>query len=261
MTNPTGSTAAPRLVAVNHVGISVRDMAVARRFWVEALDATEHGAFGWPVGTGPADESLGLTGTAADVVLLRTDAAFMELFAFSSPLPRARPARRPGIRRLTWAVDEVPAAVQRVVATGGSELRPGVVQCPDGTEIRLIPAGDGPRGLVGVEVVVAEPQAHVFVDVPGPVELTHVRGESLGEVPSPVDFGVNHLCLDVSGIDALSATASGVRWNHPVTESSGGAAAVRYGTTEDGLLVELLESRSDEAFFARCRLSHATHMP
>ncbi|WP_110241482.1 VOC family protein [Nocardioides gilvus] len=254
------TTGPARLLAVNHVGVSVQDMAAARRFWVEVLGAEEYGAFGWAVGTTPADDSLGLLDTAADVLLLRTDAAFMELFAFSSPAPRARPARRPGVSALTWAVSNVEGAVLAARATGSPVTRPGVVECPDGTEVRLVPAGDGPRGLMGVEVLVEEPAAHVFAGVAGPVALTYVPGEALGGAPSPVDHGVNHLCLDVRGIEAISAAATGVQWNHPVTESSGGAAAVRYGTTADGVLVELLESRSDQAFLARCRLSHG-HIP
>lgn len=43
--------------------------------------------------------------------------------------------------------------------------------------------------------------------------------------PRPVDLGVNHVRLDVDGVAQVRAGAE-ARWHHPVTESSGGAAAV-----------------------------------
>ncbi|MFC6697350.1 hypothetical protein [Nocardioides daphniae] len=97
--------------AVNHVGVSVRDVAVARDFFIHALGAHDHGGFSWPVGTGPADESLALSGTSAEVALLRTETAFIELLAFGSPTPGERPHGAPGVESLVWAVADVPAAL------------------------------------------------------------------------------------------------------------------------------------------------------
>ena len=252
-------TASPaHVVALNHVGVSVADLARARSFWIDGLGALEHGAFGWPVGTTPADESLATVGTAAEVVLLRTDAAFLELFAFSAPTPAVRPLGTPGVAALTWAVPDVAATRDRLRALGAGTVPAELdapVRCPDGTEILLREAADGPHGLVGVRVAVADPARHPLPAVPGPVTVEVVAGADA--VPArPVDLGVNHVCLDVSGIGALRAGLGGVGWHHEVTESSGGIAAVCYGTTADGLLVELLESRSPEAFLARCKLVH-----
>ena len=251
-------------VKVNHVGVSVRDLASARRFWIEGLGASEHGAFAWPVGTAPADESLATRDTAAEVVLLRTDSAFMELFAFSSPAPGPRDGDAPGVCALDWAVPDVDSAVARAVECGGTqeEAPDGtpVVRCPEGTPVRLVPAAGGVTGLVGIQVRVPVPEVFPFSDVAGPVELDVVPG-GRGTRPRAVDLGINHVCLDVTDAQAHrdrgeELGASGVTWHHPVTESSGGAAAVCYGTTHDGVLVELFESRTDEAFFARSRLSH-----
>lgn len=250
------------VLAVNHVGVSVSDLAAARHFWVEGLGALDHGGFGWPVGTEPADESLATAGTAAEVQLVRTDAAFMELFAFSSPTPRARAAGTPGVARLVWATDDVPRAAARALTHGGQQQGVDVVLCPDGTPVQLVPrtGADGPSGLVGVEVRVADPSVFPFREVAGPVRLVLTADaveESGTPVPAaaPVDLGVNHLCLDVVGIDALRREVPNVHWHHPVTESSGGVAAVCYGTTHDGVLVELLESRSEAAFLSRARLA------
>lgn len=250
---PAGTaTSGTGLVALNHVGVSVRDLAVAHRFWTEALGAEDHGAFGWPVGSAPADESLDLVDTAAEVVLLRTDAAFLELFAFSSPAPAVRPHDAPGVTGLTWAVADVAATKEAAVRLGGRVEGEGVVRCPDEVRIELVPAR-GATGLVGVEVRVGTTRDHLLADVPGPVRLETVAGAGASR-PRPVDLGVNHVCLDVHGIDAVRSAQAQVRWHHPVTVSSGGAAAVCYGTTSDGVLVELLESRAKTAFFHRCRL-------
>ena len=251
------STDAPvDVVAVNHIGVSVRSLARARRFWVEGLGASEHGHFGWPVGTGPADESLATRDTAADVDLLRTDAAFLELFEFTSPEPSVRPSNAPGVNAVTWAVPDVRAGVRQAVAAGGADHGADIVLCPDGTPVRLVHAGDGPTGLVGIEVQVSDADAFGWRVTSGGV-LMCVTGGATDVVPAAVDLGVNHICLDVADAGlARVAGESRTAWHHPVTESSGGLAAVCYGTTQDGVLVELLESRSAEAFFSRARLSH-----
>ncbi|NPC97558.1 VOC family protein [Nocardioides sp. zg-DK7169] len=248
----------PGVVALNHVGVSVADLPRARAFWADGLGAADHGAFGWPAGTAPADESLATEGTAAEVVLLRTDAAFLELFAFSAPASAPRPGGTPGVSALRWAVPDVAATRERLRSLGAGtvpadETLP--VRCPDGTEVTLCAAGDGPTGLVGATVAVADPERHPLPPVPGPVRVDLVDGADAPPA-RPVDHGVNHVCLDVTGIADLRAGLEGVRWHHDVSESSGGIAAVCYGTTDDGLLVELLESRSPEAFFARCKLVH-----
>lgn len=249
------------LPRVNHVGISVVDLARSHAFWRDGLGAEDHGAFAWPVGTAPADESLATADTAAEVVLLRTDAAFMELFAFSSPTPAPRHPRRPGVVQLTWAVNDVDEAVARALVRGGTAGEAGDrVRCPDGTSIRLVPAGAGPRGLVAVRIQVPEPGEFAYADVAGPVTVDVVGGALAPDEAggAQVDLGVNHICLDVHSADAARADglARAVVWHHPVTESSGGIAAVCYGTTADGVLVELLESRSEQAFFSRSRLAH-----
>lgn len=256
-------TTSSHVLAVNHVGISVGDLAAARRFWVDGLGAADHGAFGWPVGTAPADESLATPGTSAEVQLLRTDAAFMELFAFASPQPRDRASSAPGVCRLTWAVRDVAGGLERAVRHGGRHEGDDVVLCPAGTPVQLVAATpDAPTGLVGVEVRVADPASFPYGSVGGPVDVSVTAGATDSDgVPTPpaaaVDLGVNHLCLDVHGIEDLRTEDGTVHWHHPVTESSGGAAAVCYGTTHDGVLVELLESRAGSAFLSRTRLTHA----
>ena len=245
---------AGRVVALNHVGISVADLEAARRFWVGGLSALEHGAFGWPVGTAPADESLATEGTSAEVVLLRTDAAFMELFAFASPTPAVRSVGSPGVKGLVWAAVDPDATYAQAVDAGGTPSGERRVRCPDGTPVTVV-ASDGPTGLVGVLVQVPDAEAHALPTVPGPVAV-EVSGGADEPRARPVDLGVNHLCLDVTDIDGVREKVAGTTWHHDVTESSGGIAAVCYGTTSDGVLVELLESRTPDAFLSRTRLAY-----
>ena len=246
-------------IAINHVGISVRDLAEAQRFWCEGLGAVDHGGWSWPVGTAPADASLATDGTAASVALLRTDTAFLELFAFSSPRPEAgrRGVGVPGVTALTWAVPDIPETLDNVVYAGGTCLSTAerdVVRCPDGTIVQLVERAEGGHGLVGVRLAVPDPAHFVVPRVPGPVRLDLERGADASPA-RPTDLGVNHLCFDVDGIDEVRSGLAAMSWHHDVTESSGGKAAVSYGTTSDGILIELLESRSSEAHLARCHLA------
>jgi hypothetical protein len=172
------------------------------------------------VGTSPADESLATKDTAAAVMLLRTDAAFLELFAFSSPTPVARPAASSGVAALAWAVPDVSVVCARLGIGVDDPVR-----CPDGTPVELRAADSGPTGLIGVTVRVDDPASHRLPTVPGPVSVTVIGGAD-AQAARPVDLGVNHLCLDVAGIDAVRAGLDRVGWHHDVAQSSGGIAAV-----------------------------------
>ncbi|HET8969650.1 MAG TPA: VOC family protein [Candidatus Nanopelagicales bacterium] len=245
-------TADGGVLAVNHVGISVADLAAAQRFWVDGLGAQPHGGFSWPVGTLPSDEALATTGTAAEVVLLRCDAAYLELFRFDSPPPARRSAHAPGVAGLTWAVPDVAAVSARLGGDASGEVR-----CPDGTPVRLVAAGTGPTGLVGVRLQVADPARHPLGEVAGPVRL-QVGAGGTGRRPDPVDLGVNHVCLQVDPIGSVRAgwddPATAVRWHQPVVSSSGGIASLCYGTSHDGVLIELLACHSPDALLSRERL-------
>ena len=241
------------VVGVNHVGVSVRDLARSRSFW-EALDFVEVAAWSWGAGTTPADEALGLLDTAASVSILASPAAYLELFAFTSPEPTARSATSPGIAEVTVAVDDL-AATADALAAQGSPVDDATVVCPDGTVVRLVEGGL--RGLRRVLLRVPDPQrSPLLAHAPdAPVSLDAVAGGT-GPPPRPSDLGANHVCLDVEGIVGVRGSfGDGVRWHHGVTPSSGGIASVCYGTTVDGVLVELLENHSPDASLSRGRLA------
>ena len=241
------------VVGLNHIGVSVRDLDVARTFWT-TLGFVEVTGWTWPVGTAPADEALGVVGTSAAVSILASPASYLELFAFAAPTPSVRPAGAPGVAEVTVAVPDLAVVAAALERLG----RPAVdarTTCPDGTAVALVEGGlpGLRRVLVRVPDLQVSPLLAVAPD--HPVALDAVAGGDRA-APRPYDFGANHVCLDVEGIAGVrGAFGDGVRWNHPVTSSSGGIASVCYGTTVDGVLVELLENHTEDATLSRARLT------
>jgi catechol 2,3-dioxygenase-like lactoylglutathione lyase family enzyme len=241
------------VVAVNHVGVSVADLDAARTFW-GALGFVEVGGWTWGPGTAPADEALGVTGTAATVSILASPTSYLELFAFAAPVAAPRDPTSPGIDEVTVSVADLDATISALRALG-HQAEGATTRCPDGTLVRL--RDDGPRGLRRVVLRVPDPAASPLLAVAPdePVALDAVGGAS-GPVARACDLGANHVCLDVEGIAGVrGALGDGVRWHHQVVASSGGIASVCYGTTVDGVLVELLESHSADATLSRARLA------
>jgi catechol 2,3-dioxygenase-like lactoylglutathione lyase family enzyme len=107
---------------MDHVGVVVDDLAAATAFFVE-LGMKEQG--GGAVEGEWVDRIVGLEGVQADFAMLETPDGHsrLELVEFHTPPspdgdPRA-PANAPGLRHLTFAVDDIDAAVAAVQAHGG----------------------------------------------------------------------------------------------------------------------------------------------
>ena len=107
---------------MDHVGIVFNDLASAKAFFVElGLELQGEGMVegGW------VDRVVGLEGVRAELAMMETPDGHgrLELIKFHAPSgaggdPHA-PANTPGIRHLTFAVDDIDAAVARVRARGG----------------------------------------------------------------------------------------------------------------------------------------------
>jgi catechol 2,3-dioxygenase-like lactoylglutathione lyase family enzyme len=107
---------------MEHVGINVADLASAKVFFL-ALglelqgEASVEGAW--------VDRVVGLEGVRADIAMMETPDGHgrLELVKFHAPSSpdgdRHAPANAPGIRHLTFAVEDVDAAVASVRAHGG----------------------------------------------------------------------------------------------------------------------------------------------
>ena len=132
---------------VNHVGLAVADLDVARRFYVDALGFTVRNEMTVPDEfTSPllrVPTPVGLT-----ACYLELAGFVLELLHFDRPgnAPRrARDMTEPGLTHLSFAVDDISAACDRVTELGGQVLRDTsvggmavMVLDPDGQLIELL---------------------------------------------------------------------------------------------------------------------------
>ncbi len=106
---------------MDHVGIVVEDLAAATAFFVE-LGLELQGA--GPVEGAWVDRVVGLEGVRAEIAMLETPDGHgrVELARFRAPPSpggdRQAPANAPGIRHLTFAVDDIDAVLARLLARG-----------------------------------------------------------------------------------------------------------------------------------------------
>jgi catechol 2,3-dioxygenase-like lactoylglutathione lyase family enzyme len=138
---------------MDHVGIVVEDLAAATEFFVELGlerqgEARVEGEW--------ADRIVGLEGVSTEFTMLRTPDGHgrLELIKFHAPPAegddRRAPANARGIRHITFAVDDVDAAVAGVRAHGG-ELVGEVVRYEDAYRLCYV------RGPEGIIIELAEP--------------------------------------------------------------------------------------------------------
>jgi catechol 2,3-dioxygenase-like lactoylglutathione lyase family enzyme len=106
---------------MDHVGIVVDDLAAATAFFVElglklAGESTVQGRW--------VDRVVGLEGVRANIAMLETPDGHgrIELAKFHAPPGRAgerhAPANTPGIRHITFAVDDIDDVLARLQARG-----------------------------------------------------------------------------------------------------------------------------------------------
>jgi catechol 2,3-dioxygenase-like lactoylglutathione lyase family enzyme len=132
---------------MDHVGIVVDDLAAATAFFVE-LGLEPHGD-GLVEGAW-VDRVVGLDGVKAEIAMLQTPDghARIELSRFDAPPSpsgdRRAPANAPGIRHLTFAVDDIDAAVAGLRARG-AELVGEVERYQDSYRLCYV---RGPEGII-----------------------------------------------------------------------------------------------------------------
>ena len=100
---------------MEHVGIVVDDLAAATAFFVElGLEVVVEG----PVEGAWVDRIVGLEGVRAEIVMVQTPDGHgtLELTKFHAPLGQGgnghAPANTPGIRHVSFKVDDMEAAVE-----------------------------------------------------------------------------------------------------------------------------------------------------
>jgi catechol 2,3-dioxygenase-like lactoylglutathione lyase family enzyme len=106
---------------MDHVGIVVDDLAAATAFFLE-LGLELQGES--PVQGGWVDRVVGLEGVRANIAMMETPDGHgrIELAKFHAPPGRAgerhAPANTPGIRHITFAVDDIDDVLARLQARG-----------------------------------------------------------------------------------------------------------------------------------------------
>jgi catechol 2,3-dioxygenase-like lactoylglutathione lyase family enzyme len=132
---------------MDHVGIVVDDLAAATAFFVElGLKLQGEGAVegGW------VDRVVGLEGVRAEIAMMETPDGHgrLELTQFHAPSgqggDREAPANTPGIRHVSFAVDDIDALVAGLRA-GGAELVGEVERYEDRYRLCYV---RGPEGII-----------------------------------------------------------------------------------------------------------------
>jgi catechol 2,3-dioxygenase-like lactoylglutathione lyase family enzyme len=132
---------------MEHVGVVVDDLAAATAFFVALGLEVEQET---PVEGRWVDQIVGLEGVRADIVILRTADRHgrLELTKFHSPPSGSGdldlPANAPGIRHISFAVEDIEQALQRL-ESAPAELVGEVVQYEDGYKLCYL---RGPAGII-----------------------------------------------------------------------------------------------------------------
>jgi catechol 2,3-dioxygenase-like lactoylglutathione lyase family enzyme len=130
---------------MDHVGIVVDDLADAIEFFVElGLELQGEATGGGPL----VDRIVGLDGVQTDFAFMKTPDGHgqLELIKFRSPASpggdRHAPANTPGLRHITFAVDDIQALVARLQARG-TELVGELVNYEDSYWLCYVRGPDG----------------------------------------------------------------------------------------------------------------------
>lgn len=130
-----------------HVGLVVEDLQEMLRFLsLIGLECGEPGVYGgdW------IDRTIGLDGTEVELAMVRPPGGpdVMEVVRFRTPFAasddRAPAANRPGLRHVSFRVDDMDAVVERLRAAGWAPIRE-VVNYQD---MYLLAYIRGPEGVI-----------------------------------------------------------------------------------------------------------------
>lgn len=107
---------------VHHVSLTVPDIEVARRFYIELLGAEEVVTAEWQPGNSWIDAIVGLEGSAAMTFMARLKNLYIEVFQYTAPPSEpgdpARPVNRSGYTHIGFQVDDIAAVYEKMVAAG-----------------------------------------------------------------------------------------------------------------------------------------------
>lgn len=168
-----------QITGLSHIGLSTRDLDAAVTFYADAFGFAEITRFGWDAGNDAADAGLGLSSTAATIVVMSAGNAYLEILEFDTPAPIALDDPptlfREGITHLALHTDDLAAATSAVISAGGSLASPAtrtttqLVRDPEGNLIELYASTDaGPGSYHALDVQVPHADAGTFTNRPQP---------------------------------------------------------------------------------------------
>lgn len=122
---------------IHHAGLVVADLPAAIEFYGALLSMEVVERDVWNAPAPLEDQAVGLVGSSAEGVMLRGSNSYLEVWQYSSPDqigddPADRGAHERGLRHLAIEVDDVPAALARVIELGGSKMGDPVVLSDEG---------------------------------------------------------------------------------------------------------------------------------
>jgi glyoxylase I family protein len=107
---------------IHHVAVSVPDIQLARRFYIDLLGAREASQAEWPEGTAYINEIVGLPDCSGRQFIARLGNAYIEVFEYLTPSAPAQDSNRPanlfGYTHFCLQVDDIDAVYQRMLAAG-----------------------------------------------------------------------------------------------------------------------------------------------
>jgi catechol 2,3-dioxygenase-like lactoylglutathione lyase family enzyme len=110
------------LRGIHHVAVSVPDIELARRFYIDLLGAREVSDAEWPEGTTFINEIVGLPDCSGRQFMARLGNAYIEVFEYLTPRSPAQAPDRPvnlfGYTHFCLQVDDIHAVFERMLAAG-----------------------------------------------------------------------------------------------------------------------------------------------
>ena len=106
----------------HHAALSTADLDRCVAFYTKILGCEVAWTFAWPIGSDAADAGTGLRDSSARAAMLKLGPSFIEIFEFTSPIPRAvhgdRPACDHGISHICLEVQDIQREYARLQAAG-----------------------------------------------------------------------------------------------------------------------------------------------
>ncbi len=110
------------LGSLHHVAVSVPDIDIARRFYVDLLGAEEVSGTEWGVGNTFIDDIVGLKNSAGKTFMARLGNAYIEVFEYLQPRAAPQDPRPPvntfGYTHFCLQVDDIQGVYERMLAAG-----------------------------------------------------------------------------------------------------------------------------------------------